>query len=380
MIWFSLVVPIIVTISLVIFFHEKMDWWEYFLQFLIPVALIFGAKHLAIKSLTDDQEYWNNYAISATYDEPWNEYVHRTCTRPVSCGKNCSTTETYDCSYIDSHSAAWYMHSNSGSSHSISSSQFETIASLWKNRVFQDMHRNFHTRDGDRYNSAWNGKKDIANLISVTTTHTYENKIQVPNEVLNFQEVDSTTKAQYGLYDYNWGYSLMNFNPIKGDNNGIASKVLAMHNSLNGKSKELHLQILVFDGKPSLAGDYQEAYWKGGNKNEFNICIGKKGNSIEWVKVISWTTNEVLKVKVRDDIVAMDYDIRKIVDYVVAEVPKAFVRRDFKEYDYIDVQPSSNAVMWTLIATLIASIGLALFHVFNPWEKGGRRYRRHRRF
>jgi hypothetical protein len=377
MIWFILLVPLAATICLAIFAHKKMDWWEYALQFALPVLLIFGAKHYAVKSMTEDKEYWNNYAVSANYDEPWNEYIHKTCTRTVSCGKNCSTTQTYDCSYVDNHPAKWYLYDNGGRTHSISKSYYSMLKGIWKNEKFKDMRRRYHTYDGDRYTTLWNRKVDLASIVPVTTTHKYENKVQVPNELFNYQEVDSATIAEYGLYDYNWGYDKFSYNPIKGGGNNLASKILAMNNAFNGLHRQLHMEILVFDGKPSIAGEYQEAYWKGGNKNEFVISIGKKDGKIEWVNVFSWTTNEVLKVEVRDYIVSMEtYDIRKIVDYVVATVPKKFKRRDFKEFSYIKVDPSNTAILYTLLATILLSIGLAIYHIKNEWGHGGRRYSR----
>lgn len=375
MIWFSLIIPIVTIIVLVTFFHKRVTWWEYALQFIIPVIVIFSAKHISINALTKDKEYWNNYATVAHYDEAWDEYIHKTCSRE-SCsgsGKNRSCTTTYyDCSYVEDHPPEWYMYDNAGTRHNITQNYFNMMVGLWKNKTFKDLGRNYHSYDGDRYVTRWNKKRDIANVVTITTTHTYENRTQVPNEVFNYQKVDSTTQKQYGLYKYTWSYDRDNYTPIKGDKNAIANKILNMHNALNGLEAQLHTEILVFHDKPSMAGEWQKALWKGGNKNEFIICIGKKGNNIDWVNVFSWTVNEKLKIDVRNGIVNMkEYDIRKITDFVVSEVHPKFIRRQFKEFSYIQVNPSTKAVLITFLIVLLLSLGLAWYNVKNRFRIRG---------
>lgn len=376
MIWLNLIIPALFVIGLAIFAHKKMAWWEYCLQFFVAVLAIFIAKEVAVGSMTKDKEYWNNYAVSAEYTEAWDEYIHKTCSRQ-SCsgsGKNQTCTTTYyDCSYVEDYPEYWTLYDNAGGSHSIDKSFYKMLVQLWKNEKFVDMNRDYHSYDGDRYaTQLGKNPKNLATIIPITTTHTYENRTQVPSEVFNFQEVDSLTIAQYGLYDYTWRYDRFGFKPIKGDNHGIANKKLAMHNALNGRKAELHTEILVFDNKPSMAGEWQKAYWKGGNKNEFIICIGKKDGKVDWVNVFSWTTNEQLKVDVKNTIAGMGkYDINKIVDYVTSEVHPKFTRREFKEFSYITVNPSTNAVIWTFVITLIISSLLAGIHIENDIGLGG---------
>jgi len=383
MIWFCLLIPVASILFLVLFKREEMAWWEYLVQFLIPVLAIVAAKYIAVHSMTTDKEYWNNYAVEAQHDEPWDEYIHQTCTRTVSCGDNCTTTETYDCSYVDRHPEMWRLLTNGGGAVSVGSSDYNMARSLWKNEKFVDMHRNYHSYDGDRYTSRWPGHITRAEIVPVTTTHKYENRIQVPNEVLNYDEVNTADVRSYGLYQYQWDYYTTSFNPLMGENNAIAADTLRVANANWGMARQMHIMVLVFDGKPSMAGHLQEALWKGGNKNEFVVCVGKKDGDITWVHVFSWTTAEVLKVEVRNEIRGMlKYDIVKIANYVATRVPQKYVRRQFAEFSYIQVNPSTKAVVWTFVVVLLLTVGLAVFHVMNPFSSdnhsGSYRYRRGR--
>ena len=60
----------------------------------------------------NDTEYLGYYITKASYYEPWNEYIHRTCTREVYDGRDSDgnpkyRTEHYDCSYVEYHHAEY---------------------------------------------------------------------------------------------------------------------------------------------------------------------------------------------------------------------------------------------------------------------------------
>ena len=110
----------------------------------------------------------------------------------------------------------------------------------------------------------------------------------------------------------------------------------------------------------------QEAYWKGGNKNEFILCVGTSGNKIKWTKVISWTEVETLKVAVEQDVLRMDtLNIMSLVDYIGKTVPEKFVRKQFSDFNYLKIEPSMTSIWITLAITIIISVGIGVFVVMN---------------
>jgi len=140
--------------------------------------------------------------------------------------------------------------------------------------------------------------------------------------------------------------------------------------------------LLVFNDQPLEAGLFQESYWKGGNKNEFTVCVGVKDGIIKWTRIISWTDNEIAKVTTAREIKEMkDFDPVKIVNYMGENVPSKFIRKEFADFDYIAVEPTQRAIIWTYVVTTISTLTIFLIAIMNSFgfgtfiNKHGRRNR-----
>lgn len=373
MIWLAFLIPVAVLIFCAVKFKRKMAWWEYLLQFIIPVIVVLIAKMASVSLQTKDSEQWNMHLTGARYYEYWSTWVEKECCAQTDSIGNCIRWE--DCSYCDEFQPYWEAYDNCGNTYRISQARYKELVKLWDNEVFQDQGRRINKEpkslfgggrcgvDGDAYYTKFDGV--FEHLVPVTVTHTYENKVKASTSVFNFQEVDSMDKADYGLYDYppasKWYYM-----PILGDNNPKANKRLFQWNGKLGSFKQLHMLICVFRDKDIQAAYLQENYWKGGNKNEFILCIGLDSEKkIDWTKVITWCENDRLITDIESEVRNMDYDLVKIVDYMATECNKRFQRKEFADFSYIKVQPSMKAVMIALIINLIVSIGLAIFFVRN---------------
>lgn len=344
---------------------------------LLPVACIFLSKIAAEASLTRDKEFLNYHVTQVEYYEPWNEevpcrhpvYCTRTVTHTNSDGTTYTTTESYECGRehlydVDYHSERYSALLNNRSSLSISKDFYLSYKKLWNNNTFKDLHRNYHSIDGDMYFTTYD--QDTLHVLSYTRESSYENRVQVASSIYNFQSIDSATKANYKLYDYPDGGKQYRY--ILGDNNKEANLIMQYYNGKYGIVKKFHGMILVFKDVDQTAAFKQESYWKGGNFNEFILCVGidSKTNDIMWGKVISWTPNERLKVDVESDVVLMKkYNIGKISRYLGGKLSTSFERRHLEEFSYITIEPSGKAVMWTFIITFLVTGGWFIFAVKN---------------
>ena len=369
MIWLCLVVPVIAILLLVFVFHKDVVWWEYLLVFGVPVITVVIANYTAVHFQTQDTEYWNTYGTRASYYERWNEWIEETCSREVCSGSGDSRTchtEYYDCSYEEQHPPRWVIIDNTGHEHSISESYFNYLASRkWANKTFQDMNRSYYTYDGDAYHTKY--PNAFEKMVPICKPHTYENRVMVSKSVFNFQEVDTTTIKDYGLYDYPKVNDMFEFNSVMGDEGTqFFDDKLNKYNALVGSTKQLHMMVLLFKDKPYDAGVMQQSYWKGGNKNEFVLCIGTAGKKIKWTKVFSWTEVEALKVAVESDVLAMDtLNLMGVIDYMGNKVPKEYIRKEFADFDYLKIEPSSKAVMITLLITILVCAGVSVYVIKN---------------
>lgn len=381
MIWFSLIVPVIAIIAMLVFFRKKMAVWEYALIFAIPVIAIAIGKYTSVHSQTVDTEYWNFHLVKAVYTEPWSTWVEQTCTRSVPCGTDSKgntqyCTETYDCSYCDENGPSWIAYDNGGNSHVISQSHFEQLCKIWGNRNYRELNRRIEKHwgcgvDGDEYNTVWDRNFETSQPVCLLKK--YENKTQCSKTIFNFMEVDSSDSVFYGLHRYPY-YERMgkfNYNPIVGWNDPKASKRLSRWNGQLGAFKKVHMMIAVYKDKPQKSALLQEALWKRGNKNEFILCIGlNDSNKIDWTYVMSWSDEEKLKIDVRDSVANMEFNLTEIVDYMAGEVRSRFKKKSFDDFSYIKVEPTPTAVFVTFVIVVVLTIGLCVFSVLNPFDIG----------
>lgn len=363
LIYLCLIIPLVAVIFLAVKFHKSLVWWEYLLVFGIPALAIVGAKYASVASQTMTPEIWNTYLTKATYYEPWNEWIYKRCCSTCTDSKgNTYECNCHDCSYVQYHPARWEAKDNLGRTTGISPEYYAQLCNMWNNRSFEELNRNYHTMDGNAYNTVNDTAFD--HIVPRTTTHMYENKVKCSKSVFNFAEVDSEDVAAYKLFKYPPAVEF-NYNPILGFYDPKASLKLQRYNASIGSWKQVHMLVLVFKDQPVQAAIMQEGLWKGGNKNEFILCVGIKDTSINWAKVISWTEVDELKIRVEKEVQSMPLNMEKIVDYTASQVRLQFQRKHFKDFSYISVEPTMTAVWVALIITILITVGLSIYVVKN---------------
>jgi hypothetical protein len=371
--WAALLVPIVCGLVLHYCFPHKFVWWEILLPMLPVFIIIPGVKLAADKVLTHDTERHCGCAIQARYYEDWNEYIHQTCTRTVGTGKN-ARTEVYDCSYVDYHSPKWQVEDSNGYVVDISQDDYTRLVSKFGGEKFVDMHRRYYTNDGDAYVADWNNLDDT--LQPVTTLHSYENRVQAASGVLAFPVVDDPKAT--GLFDYPALPDCLNDRAVLGTAAGVdvANSKLMKWNAKLGRKKEVRFWLLLFRDKPRSVGFDQESYWKGGNKNEFVVCVGvDSSNRVEWCHPFCWSpdgnaTNDELKIEVRD---LFEYqkslNLPSAVDQMVELAKVKFVRKNFEEFAYLDVEIPTGWIVLIWVLTVLSTAGTCWFAIANEIDE-----------
>ena len=372
-IWFSLIIPIISVLVMYFAFKREIAWWEYILPVIITAIFIVGVKAMGEFSMTKTTEYWGGYVTQATYYEPWDEEVP--CRHPIY------RTETYDCGTskspatcsrqvyvgnkhaydVDDHGPEWTLDENNGFTLNVSEEKYVQIVATFGNKHFVDMHRNYHSYDGDAY--VTNYPNIYKAVIPVTTTHLYSNRVKCSSSVFNYRSVED--KDQAGLYDYmENGY----FDTPSVFPRGVAgSDDVDKINALLGKKKQVRVMMLVYIDQDREIAQRQEAYWKNGNMNELVICVGvDKSSNIKWAEVFSWTKSEELKISLRDYLQSQKkLDIHAFAPYLHKQVDSLWVRRDFKEFDYLQVDQPLWAIITAYVLAILISAGCTFFAISN---------------
>ena len=366
-IWLAMLVPLIGGAALYWIYHHKVLLWEAGIMMGAPILLIALSKGCSEYLQTRDTEYWGGYVTSAEYYEDWDERV--SCRHEIPCSHRDKDGNTmhfndgywhlYD---VDYHPEFWQLNTSVGSTHSASKDQFEKFAVQFGNRKFVELNRSYHTDDGDKYVATFMGEAE--KLEPVTVERSYENRVQASQSVFNFKNVNP---KDYGLFEYPKVRGLMQPCVLGPGAMAPVEKKIQYLNATLGARKQVRLFILVFQDQPIQAAMEQEAYWKRGNKNEFVTCVGvDKDMAVQWAHVFSWTEVEELKIEARNEIMGMKaLDLVKFLDWLGPAIQEKWRRKEFKDFSYLTVEPSTGAVIGTFIMTILITVGIGFWAVFN---------------
>lgn len=393
--WLSLLIPVIAIIVGIIKFRKALTWWEYIVVFAVPFLFILITTAIVENNIPKSTSVNNYYSTKAQYDERWDEWIVKECSKKEACGtesytttcgsgKNrhtCSKTRTkyctrtWDCSYREEHSPRWGYYLNDGSYNSISQNEFEQMCSDWQNKKFIELNRHYYRIDGNRYECEWN--QDTTKLRVEARPQEYENRLLATKNIMGFRNIDSIDIQRYGLYSSpSDNFSTTDrFQYIIGDNNQDAYKFISGKNGVLGKKLQLTMLLVVHHNKPSDVCEMQEAHWNGGKKNELILCVNERDGKVVNSKVITWAKNELLKVKVRDSLAFIGkYDALQSVKVLSHFAETMWDRRSFSEFDYIEVKMELKTwhyvMIWIIVILLSAGLGAwVVLNDINPRDK-----------
>lgn len=125
--------------------------------------------------------------------------------------------------------------------------------------------------------------------------------------------------------------------------------------------------------------------WNGAKKNDVVVVIGSAAwPKIDFVDTISWTKNELFKIQMRDNLMALGAIQREpVLDVIGKQIDTNFERRHMREFKYLKVEIDPPAWLMILLALLLFASAPATVYLYNgqswtPRFYGGRisgRYR-----
>ena len=87
---------------------------------------------------------------------------------------------------------------------------------------------------------------------------------------------------------------------------------------------------------------------------------------IQWSKCFGWTKEEALKSAIQDHLMDQKVlDLGELGTWLYPQIQGKVIRRDFREFDYITVDPPAWSVMFAYIFTLLLCMGIGWFEVVN---------------
>lgn len=371
------IVPFITAFILLLFYRKETVWWEYLVLLLPSILLYFFTKAIIVEMSSSATEYLGTYAVKVSHYDKWDEWIKRTCSRQVYIGRDSKgnaryRTEYYDCSYRDVHPEYWEMTDKDGNSFTISKDEYNKVAKLWNTEErFKDMHRDYYIIDGDMQYYEWGGEKTT--MRSITYPHTYKNKVKASKSIFNFRNVSKEEAVALALFDYPKVGRYYSQNPIIGCKNATDKEINSFKylNGYYGEKYQITSFVLCFYNRDISVSEEQRNYWVGGNKNEFVICIGldSLSNKIQWSNCFSWMDEPKLEVATEQFLANEDtLDLMSLSSFLEKKIPTDWKRKEFEDFDYINIQLSTGQYIGILILILLYNIGISIFIIRNDFK------------
>lgn len=367
MIALAYVIPVIACLLLKFEFDYDGGWAAYLWVILFGEGTV-GALHYAFyRKQSSRKEYLGSLVYDIVHEDSWVELVEVSETRTDRNGR------TYTVRRIEEryHPDRYYFHTTRGSAVDTDYNYYCYVRDLWGlpcNRLTWSGSRiRGGMRFGEKYDMAdfdYEARENPANWVPVTECHKYTNKIQASNSIFKFEEIKPEQAREIGLYDYPaivWHDAPC----ILSDSIPVAPEIDELFRKFNGRYAylvEMRVFILLFDASKGIGiSELQRAYWQGGNKNEFVVCIGVDDEGeVAWARVFSWADEQTVEVETAQWLMHhKQLDWMEFHDWMKEHIA-GWKRKEFKDFDYINVTLPLWQIL-TVIASSAAENALAIY-------------------
>jgi hypothetical protein len=304
-------------------------------------------------------------------------YKNKTRTRRDSNGRTHMETERvfshYETRYR-THPEYWKCHDNIGEDYGISRQMFQEIVEKFGGAQSEKTDKSgFYSGDPNIYVA--NNKTGY--VYPVVSLRSFENRIKAAPSVFSFAKVPKDIPVfPYPQNAVAWrsdrlvGTASKTFNLLEWDR----------LNARLGPSKKVNLILVGFETEDSSMGQWQEAAWLGGKKNDLVVCYGGRDpKRPSWVYVFGWTEKNIVKQNLTTMFLNQELG-NQLLPKIEEEVRRNYVIKDWHKFDYITVEPPLWAYGCIFVVVAITQFGVWFWATKNDQDRGGRRLLYPRRF
>ena len=328
-------IPVVLTIILLIVFiarNETEIFKKTAIFFAVSIIGVLIIRAIDIDAKTTDREVWSGEIIDVCQTEEYDETV--TYTTTDKDGKTHTSTR------IEHHMADNYIETSDNG------------------KVYVNKSLDGKIRFNDDFP---NTDKELQKFYPIgmptASVHSYENKVKNSYSIYKSNDIalnDFPGLPDYPLESENEIQIDRFLGPIK-NKDVVIERINSINSFLNNKNnkKQVNLIVVNFQDKPFEYGQALQDHWEGGNKNDFVIVLGSKDDIVTWCYPFSWADDEEsekLKIVIRDYLKDSSLDnLPKSLDFVENNINQSFTRKQFADFDYIEVDISIAAYIIALI-------------------------------
>lgn len=329
------------------------------------LALV-GAVHALVRYLGKDIEFLSGYVVTAKHYYAWTERVVYYVDVPAGNGK---TRRERRVRYVH-HPDEWNWVLNTGYTTSISEQMFLALVARWNSATYyvQTFHPNCVAGGGGE---AIDWDNEVSHVETMTYEARYSNPLDHSNSIFRYKEISKEEAREKGLYDYP-EIRNMEQDPIMGLDIATLSdqRAFQLLNAMHGRTHQVHFFVLLYDASKGLTiGEEQRAYWHGGNKNEFTICLGvdktDNGNLLRWCNAFSWMDEPVLEMAIESwarDQQDRPLNLQAFAQWLTEHL-SLWKRKEWKDFAYLP-DPMRPWQLISLYASALVACAAIVYFVY----------------
>jgi len=354
-----LAIPTVVTVAAKFISKNEITWKEFAILQGVVVLLVLIGYGGALHSRTADTELWNSTIAAKVSGTQGCCHSY-----PCNCHESCSGSgKNRSCSTVCS---TCYEHSHDERYTAVTTTQEEVFAAGCI--------------------SPGSGPPDRWKIIMVgepaSTEHTYTNYIKgSPDTILRRRGLAQKYRlpAYPEVFDYYRANHLIQAGVTLPDAYLFNDRLGRLAGDL-GSIRQVNLLVVVTNSPDREWAEGLREAWLGGKKNDAILVVGAPNfPEIAWADVVSWTENADFKVNLKDDVEAMKtWDSDRILRTIHEATSLHYKRRSMKDFEYLwaTIEPSSTAMWWIAVLSLLLSVGGSwFFWKYDPFDEGSIRGR-----
>lgn len=361
---------------------DQVVWWEWLAGSAIAFVLAALFHAIAIESQCHDKEIFSGAIVSAEHHPWWqsrvsvDDYVTTTDSKGNTHRRKVGSHYEYS-----DHPEHWVCEADYGTytgsrMYDIEPDFFQRIADKFcagKLTTTSPYKSDFYR--GDRH--VYVAENKTGYCFPMTTKVSFQNRIKAAPSLYSYAPVPKDAK----VFEYP-----SCSDPFQSDRLlGTAASTMPKRDfdvlcSMVGPMKKVNLIVIGFGDMDSEIAHLQEAAWIGGKKNDLVMCYGGKDpKKPSWAYVFGWTDKTLVKANLETILLENPVDAT-ILPKIKDEVRKNYEIKQWKDFNYLQVDPPAWSYWVYVIVLILAQGGFWYWARINEFGKGSCGYVRDHSF
>lgn len=365
---FFYILPVVTAVVLFFYYPDTDGWWEYPVMVAVCELLLY----LCINRAGKTKEYLSGFATNVQHHNPWVERQEYEETYTDSKGETKTRTEVR---YVK-HPDEWLLELNTGKVTIIDSSVYDYYVSLWGTPMqwIDPPHVNCVSGGGGQL-YVWDRVYEHA--LTQTYKGLYKNYVLNSNSIFRTEHVSAKSAEAFGLVEYP-SFSLRFLEQdaiivspsLKMSVPAAAQFKLQLFNAFYWAPSQIHVFVILFAAEKGIGTALkQRSWWKGGNKNEFTICLGLEPGSmsVKWCKAFSWCDIPRMETALESWFIAnpkLDFD--ELCMWLRNNV-SLWKRKEFKDFKYLGTSLSTGRLILMGLLAVALCVGMWYIAFDSGW-------------